>query len=357
MYSDKKLVVINKSFGELDWLAMNKNLLLGDNDYSILIYRMEYEAVKKYFPKFISDAPNVQTVEEISGFYGRLMGRADSWLDRVSTYIFNRTKSLFLQCVIEEIFLYFRRFMAYLIFRKFKMFDCDMLLYENNYRSSILLECLKLNGVSRLVFYPHHFGFTQRNNYFDRLLFKKINVDFVCVNYSEESDGHKYKKVPSSKPSELTKSQINPEIVIVTRQCSLMYGFSLEEAVEVVEKVLIRYGNKIQYIKNHPRDLDNPEWKRIAQKYDLVEVNSSLIDMSISRPLICITLYTGLIFQLSKLGVKCFDISPFDFKLLDSSPFRNEILEYINKVQKADGCTLCPGGKGLEKSVASFGSC
>lgn len=328
------LVVINKSLGEIDWISANRHKFDG---HTIFInYRCDDDEIKAFLPNFYE-------LESEKIFHGKkylsnfdVVTKIDNILERLSTFIFNRTHSQVIQKLFDLLLVFVKKLIARIIVKSGSSLKPDSgivtVFHENNDRNTVFLEVIKLVfKVDKVVFFPHHFGVTYPKNILTKAIHKLSGGTTVWVNRESESDGLHYIH-PNENQCNLGKPRGNGRklVLILTRQCSFDYGFDSEDAYIRLDSLLNKIQDKYRgniYIKHHPRDKLNPTWKTLEELYDLKVLESSALDFCAKRNVICFHLYTTLVEPLSYMGVKCIDVSPYNVNPL-SIPLVKENMGY-----------------------------
>lgn len=318
-----KLIVINRSLGELDWIVANYSLITSDLDrITILCYRVDQKSVLNFAPNFFGDNEvTVLSVEQLTNSF-RLLRLVDNFFDRSSTYLFNKFGSA-IQYKFDSSLVFVKGIVSY-VFRlpHTKLNNIDKIYHENNDRTTCLLELIKRKREFKsLEFFPHHFGATQPINRMTLNIQDKVGIDSCFVNFEDESKIGNYKFLGSSIIERSNRTDGELKILILTRQCSESFGFSYENAYEKLDVLLSklkRYGIEI-YIKNHPRDLDNHYWNKLIRKYNLITIEYSAIDFVRKNKVVCFHLHTTLCIPLSQLKALCYDVSPYVESLIKNN--------------------------------------
>jgi hypothetical protein len=202
----------------------------------------------------------------------------------------------------------------------------DVIFRDYNLKESIGLSCLiRQSPEAKIVIYPHAIGLQRVHQMCPREPIKQVRADLWLEN-SDFSDQAKkdpnYQKVfyPSGVPALDINYKLPPlfnakskRIIMITRDCSLTFGFTYEMAMDAFRKVLeqlIQNGYEV-HIKHHPRDRKVNEWRAIQQSYPNcyeIEESLSVIDEEWCA---CFTLFsTAPLFLLSR-GVPVFEFSPY----------------------------------------------
>lgn len=329
------IVVLNRSFGEIDWIISSWSTLdLDSQQILFLCYRLDKSDVISYAPGlFLKRNVVVKNVSECFNGSGALnvIKRADTFLDRLSTFIFNKTKSHFIQKALDLCLVYMKRGIAKSLKIESLTSDGQDLYHENNDRSTILLELLRV-GTKSVTFFPHHFGNTHPRGRLESKIFDSIGVQKCYVNYKEESDGENYLFLEKKLPK-ILEIEEGPIVLILTRQCSDYYGFNFKQGAEVVSSLLgqLSQMNNTVYIKHHPRDHNINEWRELTSNYKVNELYTSVLDFVVGKKIICFHLYTSLVEPISSLGVACYDISPYSNKLKNIN--YNAYMHIVNQVE------------------------
>ena len=333
------LVVINKSLGEIDWISANRYKF--GSDVIFINYRCNNDEIKKFSPNFYSS--EIEMLHNCDDYLYNfiLVKKIDDILDKGSTFIFNKTKSHLIQKLFDLSLVYIKRCIAYILVKS-KSSDwphanvgVETIFHENNDRNTVFLEIVKLvYRQNRVVFFPHHFGIAFPKNLLTKTIHKLSGSFTVWVNRPSESDGMHYKYIEIQKPKPRKINGDDKVVLIMTRQCSLDYGFDYEDAYVRLNSVLARLQEKYQskfYIKHHPRDKFNPTWKKLEEVYSLNVLESSVLDFCSNNNVTCYHLYTTVIEPLNSLGVKCIDVSPYKRNPMFIPSIKENMNYYLNK--------------------------
>ena len=304
----KKIIVINRSLGELDWLILNwAKIDSASDEIIILCYRCNLQQLYEYSPTFMrSFRGEVHEWSSLNSNF-KYMLLIDNFMDRVSTKISNLWGGRS-QWIVDVIFSLFRQCITRLPLKLGLPKSC--VYHEYNARTSMPLVFLR-QLASEFVFFPHHFNiesFPPEN----QLVFFK-NFMKVEVRYLSNSLG--------GVRSPNTITVLPKKCLILTRQCSLAYGFNYEEAYDQLDltcSLLTKLGISL-VLKHHPREQRLNLWENLEQRYSARRIDSSAIDFAKSNvDIICVHLYTSLVNELSKFGIPCFDVSPYATVLNDN---------------------------------------
>jgi len=332
--------VLNKSLGEMDWLSVHSEYLFGNQPVTYICYRITKKQLLQFCPSLFKDE-NVQVIdsEELFGNY-KLTVNIDNFLDRLSTYIFNHAGHT-AQMFVDLGFIYLKALISIILVHidKKKLPIKGKLFHENNDRTTCFFEAIKrsISG-DEVIFFPHHFGITTPKNKYTSFIHNKIGVSKCYVNGYNETVFNAYERIKHKKQSKIT-NDVPVKYLILTRQCSESFGFTEGAAYKSLDKLLSDLTSVLPksqiYIKNHPRDKDNLSWAKLTDKYSLRDMDYSAIDFVKQNNVICFHLHTTLAIQVSQLGSKCFDVSPYDPELVAlSEPLKEQL-----KLQLTGGYT------------------
>ena len=315
-----KVLVINKSLGEIDWIAVNSNHRVFANIDLIILYRVSLEELYKYFPNFDKKFPGVKVLSFNNfGSVSKNIIVIDNLLDKVSTKIFNVFGAK-TQIFAEFLLTFFRRFVSK--FFSSIYLDKIVLLHEYNARTNILIELFK--NKNDVILFPHHFGYMHQLDYFQKRLCRFMYGRY-CDKLLYSNDDTKFS---------IEFDQVDPDskiALILTRQCSLVYGFDYIAAYESLD-ILCQKLNDLNYeiyIKHHPRENFYDCWNALELKHNITRLNYSVFDFcSLNLP-ICFHLFTTMVVPLSRMGVNCYDVSPYDDDVFNNNSI---YAEQINKL-------------------------
>jgi hypothetical protein len=325
MYKSRKIIILNKSQGEIDWLIFNQSNLFNDNSL-IYVYcnQIDKSTAIKYAPNFFSQEHvfifNLSDI--MTPMCATVILKLELFFARLSSFMINKLGSRLMQDITELALVYVRRLIASFLSPTLK--ECtefNELLFENNFRSSLFFEVMKKKckpNFTQITLFPHHFGPLEKENLLTRLIIKSMNITRCIVNNEIEERGV-YKYLEPSKVGTRLSRNINvvkKHFLFLTRQCSTHYGFKYDDAFVCFERALIEVRNLYPdaeiKVKHHPRDSRLNSWNDVSNKYGGKELFTSAIDYCVKyNNTICIHFYTSLVEPLHGLGVKCFDISPY----------------------------------------------
>jgi hypothetical protein len=325
MEQTKKIVILNKSQGEIDWLVFNQHNLFSDGDL-VYVYCniIDKDIAISYAPYFFSQK-NIfvfNLADIVSSKKSLALFKFDDFFGRISSFMINKINSRLMQNLTELSLVFVRRFIAMFvnctIKDEFKFHD---ILFENNFRSSILFEVIKRSCDSKytnITLFPHHFGPLEKIDGLCSLIIRSMNISRCLVNNKAEEQGiYKYLAPETEEASKISNpNETDNHFLFLTRQCSTHYGFKYDEAFQSFELSLMGvrnlYPHAIIKIKNHPRDIRKATWNEIAHKYGGTELVTSAIDFCAkNKKIVCIHFYTSLVEPLNAMGIKCLDISPY----------------------------------------------
>jgi len=202
----------------------------------------------------------------------------------------------------------------------------DLIFRDYNLKESMGLSCLiRQNPEAKIVIYPHAIGLQRFHPMCPREPIKKVRADLWLEN-SDYSDQAKkdpyYQKLfyPCGVPAFDINSRLAPlfhagskRVIVITRDCSLTFGFTYETAMDAFRKLLeqlVQNGYEV-HIKHHPRDRKVDIWREIHKPIPgCYEIEESLSAIS-GEWCACFTLFsTAPLFLLSR-GVPVFEFSPY----------------------------------------------
>lgn len=316
------MIIINKSLGELDWLIFNWPYLDLRHPINILCYRVSKQKVINHAPNFFRENNQIRLLDFGEVFkFASFFQFFDNLMDRLSTKVFN-TFGPVSQSYIEIFFGIFRNCLAYR--NNLSSSLCgDFVYHEYNARGTFLLSLLPRGIV--VNFFPHHFGPSPMLSKIERRVMNIVSktADYKLLHTFERPSATSVKNLKRKK----TDSHV---VLILTRQCSPIYGFSYKEAFDVLNKLceVLRRSDVEIYIKHHPREHEYYFWEILEDFYKIKRIDGSIFDFVSDLNVVCFHLFTTLVWPLSELGVKCFDVSPYNLEILDEDNIVKVVLDF-----------------------------
>lgn len=322
------LVLINKSLGELDWIISKwEELKLESTDTWLIVYRIDMEKLRAHAPSFIEIfGENIYTWDEISRSKG--IANIDNLLDRISTKVSNVFGRRY-QRIFDVFSDRLKEFFAIALITNADIPKECIVFHEFNARTTFPLLFLRQHAQT-INFYPHHFNSTpqlQNENklYYERL-FSPVQVQHLYNNFEVVYEN-------------FLRRTHKKKCLILTRQCSLAYGFDYHAAYHTLNlycDFLHRNNVKI-YFKHHPREHNMEYWEKIESRFRCKRVTVSVFDfIREHEELFCLHLYTSTVNEIVKFGVPCFDISPYNEPIPDDVRANLSIQENINSTRRVD---------------------
>jgi len=320
------LVYINDSLGELDWIAPYMQSEEA-RDFCFYIYLngpgSTYDEKIKILQRYgLGSVDNIHCVNrrtrlepflfQIDMFLNRVLGR----IKLVSFHLFEMCRS-----TIDGV----RWLLSRLPLVKSSV-AFDVVFRDYNLKESFALSCfIRHSPQAKIVIYPHAVGLQRKHEMCPREPAKQVQADLWLEN-SDYSDIMKYDPyyqkiffasgVPGFDINYKRPALFNiasKKAVIITRDCSMTFGFTYEMAMKAFDELLEKLGEQgyQAYIKHHPRDRELKRWRKIQQKYQhCYELEESLNTLTMEHA-VCFTLFsTAPLFLLSR-GVPVLEFSPY----------------------------------------------
>lgn len=321
----KILIFIDYSLGELDWIApfiLSKEASTFDFYIYLNAPGNNDKEKKAILTSMGLKQVNVHYANSLLDISPKFI-----WMDEIINKILDKIKKNF-YVLFKYIRIFtdrVRRFFSNFI-KQNKKIKFDIIFRDYNLKESFALSTFLVhNKDAKIVVFPHAVGLQKYNLNCPRESFKYVKADLWLEN-SNLSDlalkSQYYKNIfyATGAPSFEVNYKKPPlfdkkvkTVLILTRDCGFVYGFSYEDALLVFNEILEifdYYGFRV-LVKHHPRDKQVEQWRNVQAKFSNVsEYTSSLNNIS-QNLCACFSFFsTAGIFLLSR-KVPIFEISPY----------------------------------------------
>lgn len=319
------LIFINDSLGELDWISpfIISNEAKEFKFYVYLnLYNKKYKEKLAIFNNYKLNKNNIILLNDDNRIDYYSM-KLDNFLNRILGII---NKYSFRSFKLVRYIMDTLRKIVGSFYNKTKKVKFDYIFRDYNLKDTFILNSyIQHNSKAKIIIFPHAIGLQKINSDFKREPLKQVKSHLWLEN-SHLSDIPQKNKFyqnifynsgsPSISINYDKQTLFNPNsknILVITRDCGNVYGFSYEDAFKTFDILLAKLETKQLniFIKHHPRDKKLNNWRKIQNKYEnIYEFETSLNNIEIELKA-CLTLFsTAALFLLSR-GIPVFEISPY----------------------------------------------